>query len=65
MQQTPDFTKLSENPGLMSLSHPTTTINQNGISAWMTLHHSEETFLRDSWSLTPQGMYAHLGKTNS
>jgi primary-amine oxidase len=47
----------------MSLSHPTTTVNDSSLSGWVTLHRFGDTFRRDSWSLTPQGMYAHLGKS--
>lgn len=55
-----DFEALADSQGLMAFSHPTTVVNNSAISSWMTLNVFEDGYLPDSWSLTPQGLYAHL-----
>jgi hypothetical protein len=55
----PDFIEMAKEPGLMSLSSPVTKAT-GGITTWLTIYVFNST-ISDAFSLTPQGLYAHLG----
>lgn len=56
---TPDFTTMADTPGLMALSNP--SIEENGISEWLSVQRLGDFWPRDAFSLLQQGMYAKLG----
>ncbi|KAF2668453.1 amine oxidase catalytic domain-containing protein [Microthyrium microscopicum] len=56
--ETPDYTQMTETPGLMGLSHP--SLEENLIVGWITVQALGSIRIVDAFSLLPQGMYAKL-----